>query len=118
MAEANPWILSEEEAGVVFDFLYYARAKWYELGLQLKVQPHDLDAIKLSSHNKLLGMLKQWLKSAENTTWPHIVEALQCRSVGLPDLARRVRDKHCREYLLHNEIPGKLYDLTIQRLLH
>ena len=99
--------LSEKDADVVFEFLYDARVKWYELGLQLKVTTQDLDVIKLSSHNKLLGMLKQWLRSAENTTWPHIVEALQCRSVGLLDLARRVRDKHCREYLLHSQIPGK-----------
>ena len=31
--------LSEEDASVVFDFLYDARVKWYVLGLQLKGLP-------------------------------------------------------------------------------
>ena len=89
--------LSEDDINVVYDTLYVARAKWYDIGLQLKVKSTDLDAIthESTSTTPLLEMLKRWLKSAEETTWTHIVEALRRPSVNELPLAQRISDKYC-----------------------
>ena len=88
--------LSEDDINVVYDILYAARAKWYEIGLQLKVKSNDLDAIRLESTNHLLDMLKRWLRFP-NTTWLDVVEALRRPSVNELRLAERISVEHCYE---------------------
>ena len=89
--------LDEDDIRVVYDILHAARAKWYEIGLQLGVKSADLDAIRLESNNHLLDMLKRWLRFP-SATWPDIVEALRRPSVNDLHLARRVNNRHCPDY--------------------
>ena len=76
--------------------------KWYNIGLQLNLQPGDLDNIKLTEHvdvrSCLCEMLKSWLKRVHpSPTWQLLVKALSSRSVSEADLAKRMKEKYCRK---------------------
>ena len=76
--------------------------KWYNIGLQLNLQPGVLDNIKLTEHadarSCLCEMLKSWLKRVHPLpTWQLLVKALSSRSVSEADLAKRMKEKYCRK---------------------
>ena len=73
--------------------LYQARNKWRFIGLGLKVQSDDLEAIQ--DNNKkvedcLRCMLTKWLEKSENNTWEAIVQVLRKRTVGRHDVASQI----------------------------
>ena len=68
-----------------------ARAKWYNIGLELDIDPGTLDTIKRDNDNsddRFRAMLTTWLKMTEpKPTWEVLVEALQSPTVGCGHLA-------------------------------
>ncbi len=74
-----------------------ARSKWYHIGLELRISPNDLDAIK-KEYNDLEDALTETLKiflKKENPkpTWAQLADALGTKSVGYGYLVERVRDR-------------------------
>ena len=71
-----------------------ARAKWYDIGLELKIDAASLDAIQEDNprnvQNCLRDMLKKWLRSQLNPTWGAIVEALESPLVDEGVLASNI----------------------------
>ena len=88
--------LTPDDAGKILEELLPAQNKSYELGLVLKLPPHEVEAIHSQYQNpqdRLLHVIIAFLKQTE-PTWRVIVKALRCHVVNLPDLARRVEAAH------------------------
>ena len=82
--------------GGLLDQLHPARAKWYNLGLALKVHPDDLDAIQkcnAAPDDCLREMLKLWLSTQENPRKEDIIKALQVLSVRYVTLAKELEQE-------------------------
>ena len=70
-----------------------ARAKWYNIGLELDIDPGTLDTIKRDNDNsddRFRAMLTTWLKMVDpKPTWEALAEALRSPTVGYEHLAER-----------------------------
>ena len=91
--------LSINDLLVVMEELNDVRAKWYNIGLQLRMSVGTLDAIKEQyddlSHS-LRETLKTWLKTSPSApTWTNIVDALRSGTVGEVRLAADLQRKYC-----------------------
>ena len=100
----NPPILEKDFKTLVLK-LNPVQAKWRSLGIALKVQHYDLDAIEKNAGNygvqrMLEDMLNQWMNSEQTRTWPEIVEALCNPTISERGLAKNIRDDHCQDYHL------------------
>ena len=75
------------------------RAKWYDIGLQLRLRVGTLDAISEQYDDPshcLRESLKTWLKTCPSLlTWKNIVDALRCSTVGEVRLAADLEQKYC-----------------------
>ena len=90
--------LTTSDLSIVQDAVFDARAKWYEIGLQLGVPPSSLDSIRIdgdSNGEKLCETLKVWLKTVLKPTWQNILDALRSRAVGELKIAASVEAKYC-----------------------
>ena len=72
---------------------------WYQLGLNLNLQMHELDKIQQDhahqgNDRQMLVMLGLWLRRTPNATWEDVVSALQ--KMGENRVAENVRQKHNR----------------------
>ena len=72
---------------------------WYQLGLNLNLQTHELDKIQQDHAHQgidrqMLVMLGLWLRRTTNPTWEDVVSALQ--KMGENRVAENVRQKHNR----------------------
>ena len=77
-------------------------AKWEYIGMELKVNRGELDAIKKdnpgSSKDCLKCMLSAWLKSANpRPSWEALADALKSSLVGEERLSEEVKVKYCQE---------------------
>ena len=93
--------LSYSDLGTVQEELFSIRTKYYDIGLQLKVDVGTLDCIRRDAHlvdlsDKLREMLKVWLKTAREQKWQTIVEALNTKSVSEGRLAWDIEAKYCQ----------------------
>ena len=77
----------------VLEKVWKARAKWYNVGLQLGMEACDLDAIQKDNHYKsedcLREMIKQWLNRTRGS-WRKLIDALNHETVGFHDLAKSI----------------------------
>ena len=91
--------LSVNDLPVVMEELSDIRAKWYDIGLQLRLRVGTLDAIREQYDDPshcLRETLKIWLKiSPSPTTWKNIVEALRSLIIGEVRLATDLEQKYC-----------------------
>ena len=75
-----------------------ASARWYNLGLQLKVRTGTLDSIRTQfpdPKDQLREMLKVWLNTSDNPTWKILTDSLRSQSVGASQLAGDLETKYC-----------------------
>ena len=73
-------------------------AKWYELGLTLKIPSTQLKEIE-ATHNKnpsrcTIDMLEAWFKQGSDKTRSQIVQALRSPLVGHNDVADEIEKKY------------------------
>ena len=90
--------MTPNDLGEVLEKILDISAKWYQLGLQLKVNIGRLESIQVQFSDpecQLLEMLKTWLTTSENTSWQTLTDALKSRSVGASQLAGEVEKKYC-----------------------
>lgn len=72
--------------------LYPAREKWFDIGIELKVEVETLKCIRTeqTDHGACLReMLIEVLQSDPQPTWEMIAEALKVEAINRPDLARK-----------------------------
>ena len=81
--------------------IWDARAKWYNLGIELDIPVGTLDAIKLANFHQpddcVTAMIKEWLQSPAELkcTWKALVEAIKSPIVDNPSLALEIEKKYC-----------------------
>ena len=93
--------MSLDDLGDVLEETLASSAKWYKIGIRLKVPVDKLDGIRSQFSepgDQLCEMLKEWLKGAAGSrpTWGALVEALRSQTVGEPKLADQLEAKHCQ----------------------
>ena len=94
--------LTSYDLETVVKFLYSARKKWYNIGLELGLKVDKLDEIKDNCGKDydegLIQMLQIWLKSFPNRpTWDQLAKALTDEAIDEGELAERGR------YRLHTK---------------
>ena len=91
--------LSVDDLLVVMEELNNIRAKWYNIGLQLRMSVGTLDAIKEQYDDPshcLRETLKTWLKTCPSPpTWNNIVDGLRSRIIDEVRLAADLEQKYC-----------------------
>ena len=91
--------LSVNDLHVVMEELNDTRAKWYDIGLQLRISVGTLNAIKKdcnSTSDCLRETLTTWLKTCPSPpTWSNVVDALRSSTVGEVRLAADLEQKYC-----------------------
>ena len=81
--------------GEVQEAIWEARPKWYNIGIRLKLEVSDLDAIDAESgidlEEKFNRMIKCWLKRSEPCTWTVLYDALKHKTVDMPNVAAKLK---------------------------
>ena len=83
----------------IYEKLFEARAKWYNLGLALGLDTGTLDSIK-HNNKECEDCLREALKQRDNTTkltWTEIIKALRNPIVGKHQLANKIQTKFAQE---------------------
>ena len=89
--------------------LYEVRAKWYDLGVQLRMTTPDLDAIQTQYKNNpdnpgacLRQMLSDWLTKEVSSppTWQRVVDALSSPTINKRAVGNRIRNTLCCQDVL------------------
>ena len=81
--------LNESDLGEVYESVFCARARWYNIGLKLNIPSCDLEVYReLSDDNALRDVLRYWLRQTDPApTWSRLIEALRSPTVGEYQLA-------------------------------
>ena len=112
--------LSEADLGTVLNEVFDVRAKWYNIGLGLRVPAGTLDAIRGRFDDPadcLRETLREWLRqAAPQPTWRALVEALRSRAVGEQQLARALEGRYGLPEGVRN--PNRLNDMQREHQLN
>lgn len=86
-------ILMPSDLSKILSALWEARSRWYNLGLELKLPPGTLEAIKLEnphvSGDCFRAMLYEWLKKLDPPpTWQSLSKALLSPTVEMGELVK------------------------------
>ena len=90
--------LTKDDLFDIQENLWDARSKWRNIGLAIKIRHPDLDVIDQDNRDvdaKFQSMILLWLKNGRDCTWATLCKGLEARSVGLSDLAARIRSEKC-----------------------
>ncbi|CAI8014929.1 NLR family CARD domain-containing protein 3, partial [Geodia barretti] len=95
----GPDTLTTDDLATLVNELNEVKDKWYHLGVQLKMKPADLNAIRIefmnNANNCLLEMLSVWLtKLPSPPTWQTVVDALSSPDIDRPAVAQRIRQTY------------------------
>ena len=77
--------------------------KWFEMGLQLGVNPKELTTIQHDAKNSkeaCIMMFMEWLGNTNNPSWQKVLDALCARSVRESTLAKNLRRSHPESQLI------------------
>ena len=87
-------VLTTTDLPIIMEKIWDARAKWYNIGLGLRINPGTLDAIEKNNRNvddQFRETLGVWLKTNQpQPTKALLAEALQSRIVGYGYLAEHI----------------------------
>ena len=90
--------MTDKSIKVVRTELYCARAKWYDIGIELGIPVGDLKSIKAMCDTPsecLLEALEYWLKQVDpKPSWKTLISALEQPAVGEKQLAYNLRQKY------------------------
>ena len=95
-----------EDLQEVYKELFNARTKWYNIGLELRINPTDLDVINMKFKDDpdtcLRESLSKWLKQGDSKPmWATLVSALKCPTVGFNQLSEQVQKRHLSSVASH-----------------
>ncbi len=80
----------------IYQFVLQAASKWFNFGLSLGVDIHQLEDIESCCHDNqtsLRKMLTHWLRTSPSRTWTDIYTALRSETVQRKDIAKRIKQK-------------------------
>ena len=103
--------LTLDDLSEVRGALYEARAKWYDIGIELKLSIGTLNTIKEDfpqAAECLREACIRWLKRIDpRPSWEALTKALESPPVGEGHLAQQLRDKYCpgREDMIPHVYP-------------
>ena len=88
--------LKEDDLGNIQDKIWDARAKWYNIGLGLRLLPADLEVIDKEGdiEAKFRNMLLKWLRGGKDCTWEALCKALSAPSVSHSVLATAILQQY------------------------
>ena len=88
--------LSINDLNVVSNKMWEGRSKWELIGLELKLDPSDLETIKEANNSDpdkcFMDMLKKWLRKG-SATWEALIIALEGKKVNHLQLAKSIAAK-------------------------
>ena len=116
MSETIP----ESDQDKVINILNSVKHRWKDIGAMLRIAPPELEAITHDYHNsseQLFAMVRIWLTSDDNPTWPGIVEALRTPHVNERRLSEQVRERYCPDYIIPRGIYSSLKIIMMQHLV-
>ena len=97
--EVNPGPLTTADLRNVRNSVWDARTKWYDIGIELKIDVSVLESIEQDKDNvgsRLTAMLTGWLRqTTPSPTWKALVEALKNPTVECGHLAESIEKKYC-----------------------
>ena len=97
-ATTGSGVLTPNDAVQLLEELLPAQNKSYQLGLKLKLQPHQVENIHSTYANaeeRLLRIIMLFLNQVDpQPTWRVIVDALKSPAINLPQFARAVETAH------------------------
>lgn len=85
------------DLNVLLKEAWEARTKWYNLGLELGLLQHALDAIKHNCRDVMCDCFREMLSqilSSTTLSWSHIILALRKPHIGLASLANELAKSH------------------------
>ena len=89
-------------------FLKCIEHKWYDIGVQLGLDPAELESIKISYHSPmecLRCMIQLWLKGLEPIpSWENLCRALEGEVIAEPAVARTIRQSKGQKQMQGYEI--------------
>ena len=93
--------LNPNDIATLVNELHEVKAKWYDLGVQLRMKIHDLDAIEIECLKNcdrcLIKMLSSWLSQTDHSpTWQIVVDALSSPAIGNQNAANRIHQVYCK----------------------
>ena len=89
--------LSSGDLATLVNELHEVRADWYELGVQLRMETHDLDVFRLENQNDtkkcLRQMLSVWLlqEFPSPPSWERVVDALSSPAINKKGISKRLK---------------------------
>ncbi len=89
--------------------LVEVRAKWWPIGLKLKLTPGTLDEIESKTSNRLEAVLLDWLRVTIGASWEQLIDALRSAQVGEIRLAEKLELKYC--------LPGNFLDIINRAII-
>ena len=122
--------LSSGDLKTLVNELHEVRADWYDLGVQLRMETHDLDAFRLENQNDtkkcLRQMLSLWLlqEFPSPPSWERVADALSSPAIDRPTVTKRIRRTYCSQssnaatdtesFLSPNEIVSEMEKLEVE----
>ena len=100
----------DRDLGTIQSAVHSARAKWYNIGLQLQIPVDKLDSTKVDWHGDtgdcLRETLKAWLKRVNPPPdWKDIVNALKSGPVDECKLAEELNANYCSRSDVSRKLP-------------
>ena len=90
--------MSDKDIKLVRREIFEARAKWYDIGIELEIPTGTLKSIRSmydSPSDCLLEMLDTWLKQVDpKPSWRLLISALEQPAVGEKCLADKLKCKY------------------------
>lgn len=90
--------LGTADLATVLNELFPCRAKWYNIGIQLRVDMGILDSISVrydDPGDQLREVICRWLTTSENPTWETMAQALKSPVIGEVQLSMELQQKYC-----------------------
>lgn len=95
--------LGSSDLATVYEATITLQAKWHDLGLALRIPPHELDATAMSTREPkeaLKKVLKLWLDRADpRPTWQALASAAAGKIVDQGSIAADIARQYCPEAL-------------------
>ena len=104
--------------------LHHISSRWYDLGVQLRIDVGDLDNIKKNNpvvNECLREMLKIWLKQvAPYPTWNALINVLKCPVINEQQLANKLQTKCTTDVVTPpiQSVSGSYVDFCFHCLVH
>ena len=91
-------LLRPNDLKEVRNLVWNAQTKWYDIGVELSLNPHSLRAIRRDYSNNsgdcFNQILQDWLEGCgSEPTWKNLAAALNALPVNFPSIAKSIEEK-------------------------